>query len=139
MKKGPHPKIGRLLGAGEAQAPNRADGAGADLTRWFKKRGALPPAGAFIAALSLQNAQAASAGLGASIINSCATGVAATSTLSIFGIIMASTKLKIGVAAVALALAISAPILLTHDGRKTAKDPAAIPIPPQQLPPVAAQ
>lgn len=139
MEERPHREIGRLLGVGEDAARKRVDRVVEDLTRWFKKRGALPPAGAVIAALSLQNAQAASAGLGASIINSCATGVAATSTLSIFGIIMASTKLKIGVAAVALALAISAPILLTRDGRKTAKDPAAIPIPPQQLQPVAAQ
>jgi predicted transcriptional regulator len=103
-------EIGERLGLTEEAAQKRATRALDRLRSIFAERGIATPTAGLATLLSLQAVQSAPLGLTASVI---AAGAAETLTTSLTGLLMASTKLKIGLAA-ALAAAATLPLVIQY-------------------------
>jgi RNA polymerase sigma factor (sigma-70 family) len=114
MEERPFREVGDALGVGEDAARKRTQRVLENLIEWFRQRGFAIPSGALIALLSVKSLDAVPAGFAATIASACVLSSAALtgSTLSIFGVIMASTNWKLAIAALALALGITSPLLL---------------------------
>ena len=106
----PFREVGEALGVGEDAARKRVDRALDRLTSFFRGHGFAVPAVTAGVPLFVLATQAAPAGLAEAIVPVAMAGVT-TSTTS--GLIMASTKVKIGVAAVAVA-AVTTPLVVVH-------------------------
>lgn len=113
------PEVGRALGVGEDAARKRVNRSLNWLTNWFQKRGFPVTTGAIATALSSEGIPAASAALVTSICLAAsasfpATPVAAGALASTLGFLMTSTKIKIALGGVALALLVSTPLLFRN-------------------------
>src|SRR5262245_7466428 len=105
-------EIGERLGLTAEAAQKRAVRALERLRMIFAERGIATAPTALAALLSLQASQSAPVGLAASVIAAGATETIMSATSTI-GLIMASTKIKIGLGA-ALIAAISLPLVVQH-------------------------
>lgn len=111
MEARPFREVGAALKVGEDGARKRVQRALAALTCWFQKRGVAVPTTAIVGALALE-------GIGSPALNAAgillAGGAAAgsISSVSSLALIMSSTQIKIGVAVLALAIAVTTPLLL---------------------------
>src|SRR5262245_44243925 len=105
-------EIGEQLGLTEEAAQKRAARALDRLRLIMAERGLVAPVTGFAAVLSMQAVQSAPVGLTASVI-AAGTAETITSATSTIGLIMASTKIKIGLAA-ALIAAASIPLAIQH-------------------------
>ena len=110
FERKPAREIAAQFGLTEEAAQKRAARALERLRTIFAERGLPSSTAGLAAALSLQAVQSAPAGLTASVIAAAGTSKVITSTL---GIIMASTKAKLGLAAILMA-AVSTPLVLQH-------------------------
>jgi RNA polymerase sigma factor (sigma-70 family) len=106
-------QIGERLGLSGEAAQKRVLRALDRLRTMLAERGLTASAAGLAGLLTAQAIQSAPAGLAASVVAAAGVTGPALSATSIFEIIMASTKAKIGLAAV-LAASVSAPLLLQH-------------------------
>ena len=110
FERKPAREIAAQFGLTEDAAQKRATRALERLRMILAERGLPSSAAGLAAVLSIQAVQAAPTGLTASVIAAAGTSTVVTSTL---GIIMASTKAKLAIAAVLVA-AVSTPLVLQH-------------------------
>ena len=110
FERKPAREIAAQFGLTEEAAQKRAARALERLRTIFAEGGLPSSAAGLAAALSIQAVHSAPAGLTASVIAAAETGKVVTSTL---GIIMASAKAKLGIAAILMA-AVSTPLVLQH-------------------------
>jgi len=118
-------EIGERLSISEEAAQKRADRALERLRAIFASRGVALSAAGLAGLLSVQTVQSAPVGLAASVIAASGTAgflVPATSTL---GLIMASTKVKIGLAVVLMA-GVSAPLVIQHQAGSRLREELAV-------------
>jgi RNA polymerase sigma factor (sigma-70 family) len=106
-------EIGERLGLTEEAAQKRAARALDRLRMILAERGPLAPMAGLASLLSIQAIQSAPVGLTASVIAASGSAGAVMPITSTIGLFMASTKLKIGLAA-ALMAGISTPLVIQH-------------------------
>jgi hypothetical protein len=106
-------EIGERLGLTAEAAQKRATRALDRLRMIFAERGLAAPTAGLANLLSVQAIQSAPVGLAASVIAAAGTAETITTATSTIGFIMASTKIKIGLAA-ALVAAFSIPLVIQH-------------------------
>jgi len=107
-------QIGDRLGLSGAAAQKRVARALDRLRTILAERGLATPAVGLAVLLSSQAVQSAPAGLAASALAAAGTVAPVLSATSTLGIIMASTKAKIGLGAVLAASVITTPLVLQH-------------------------
>lgn len=106
-------EIGERLGLGEEAAQKRATRALDRLRMIFAERGLAAPTTGLASLISIQAIQSAPVGLAASVIAAAGTAGTVIPVTSTIGFIMASTKIKLGLAAVLVA-SISTPLVIQH-------------------------
>ncbi|MCI0539230.1 MAG: sigma-70 family RNA polymerase sigma factor [Verrucomicrobiales bacterium] len=106
-------EIGERLGLTAEAAQKRATRALDRLRMIFAERGLAAPTAGLANLLSVQAVQSAPVGLTASVIAAAGTAETITTATSTIGLMMASTKIKIGLTA-ALAAAVSIPLVIQH-------------------------